>query len=168
MTAELAAISLGSNLGDRFANVHAGVDGLRRVAGVRVISVSRLISTLPVRVHRDVDPGGEYVNGAVLIQTTLSPHALLQELHAIERAAGRDRAKQPHAGPRVLDLDLLVCGRHIVDTDAVRVPHPGLASRAFVLEPLAEIAPDLVVPGINATIAELWARLIASDAGAPA
>ncbi len=166
MAIDVAAISLGSNLGDRVVAIHAAVERLGVVPGVRLLAVSSLIVTAPVRVAPGVDPGGEYVNAAALIETSRSPLELLIELHAIERGLGRDRTQQPHGGARVIDLDLLVCGEHVIETPELRLPHPGIASRAFVLRPLAEIAPSLRVPVWNATVAELLERLSVQSNGA--
>lgn len=166
MRVDVAAISLGSNLGDRVAMIQAAIECLRSVPRLRVLAVSSLIHTEPVRVECEVDPGGEYINGAALIKTSRPPLEVLAELHEIERRLGRNRLTQPHGEARVIDLDLLVCGDQIICTPELRLPHPGLATRSFVLMPLAEIAPDLKVPGLNATIAELLQRLNQASKGA--
>jgi 2-amino-4-hydroxy-6-hydroxymethyldihydropteridine diphosphokinase len=101
---------------------------------------------------RDTDPVGyvdqpRFLNGAAAVETELAPRALLDRLLAIERRLGRDRAASPRYGPRTIDLDLLLYGDERVEEPALVVPHPRLHERLFVLEPLAELDPALVVPG---------------------
>ena len=135
-----AALGLGSNVGDRRAHLRAAVAGLPGV-----VAVSRFIETEPV----GGPPQGPYLNAAVVIETDLDPRQLLQLAHDLEDAAGRERAER--WGPRTLDVDILLYGDRIVDEPDLIVPHPRLAERAFVLEPLREIAPDWVVPGRGET-----------------
>ncbi len=157
-----AAIALGSNLGNRRRHLDAAVAALARAAGVEVIETSTFIETPPFgpRGQRD------YFNAACLVRTTRSPHSLLRLLRRIECRRGRDRINGHRWGPRTLDLDLLLYDAVVIDTSDLTVPHQRLHSRRFVLEPLAEIAPNLAVPTFNRTVRELLAELDACEAGA--
>jgi len=139
----IAAVALGSNLGDRRATLDAAVSRIAGLSNVRVLAVSEWFETEPVG-----GPAGQgrFLNGALIARTTLGARAFLAELARIELELGRDRRAGVRHGPRTLDLDLLVHGDERHDEPDLRVPHPRLAERAFVLEPLASIAPDLVVP----------------------
>lgn len=137
-----AAIALGSNLGDRRANILGAVDALAHAAGVRLLAVSSIHETSPV----GPVPQGPYLNAAATLRTTLAPRALLDLLLGIERAFGRDRAREQRWGPRTLDLDLLLYAERIVDEPGLTIPHPRMHERLFVLEPLAEIAGQWVLP----------------------
>jgi 2-amino-4-hydroxy-6-hydroxymethyldihydropteridine diphosphokinase len=149
----LAYIGLGSNLGDREATLRRAVDLLGSRPGIRVVAVSSLHETEPVGLLEQP----RFLNAAAAVETELSPRALLDELLAVERALGRTR-EGPRYGPRTIDLDLLVYGEEVVREEGLDVPHPRLHERRFVLEPLAELAPGLVVPGWGAVEA-LLARL---------
>ena len=112
---------------------------------------------------RETDPVGvadqpPFLNGAAEIETVLSPRALLERLLAVERELGRDRSAERRWGPRTIDLDLLLYGDEIVADRDLRVPHPRLHERRFVLEPLAELDPGLVVPG-RGPVSALLARV---------
>ncbi len=144
-------IALGSNLGDRAAYLQAALDRLR--ATVLVIAVSPVYETDPVGYAEQ----GPFLNAVVAGTTTSTPRGLLRALQAIERASGRARSF-PNA-PRTLDLDLLSYGTLALDTPDLTVPHPRLYERAFVLVPLADIAPGLVLPGMGGTVAALLADL---------
>ena len=158
-----AAIALGSNLGDRQGALASAVRSLALTPGVEVLRVSSMLETAPV------GPGdqGDYLNAALTASVTLSAHELLLRLHTIERAHGRDRAATQRWGPRTLDLDLLLYGDHIIDMPGLRMPHPRLGERAFVLQPLSQIAPDLVVPTRGLTIAQLLRRLPTPERQSP-
>jgi len=135
-----AYIGLGANLGDREATI---ADAVRRLGEIsRVVRVSRLRETEPVGY---VDQP-RFLNGAALVETELAPRRLLENLLEIERRLGRTRAG-PRFGPRTIDLDLLLYGDEAVDEPGLTLPHPRLHERRFVLEPLAELQPGLVVPG---------------------
>jgi 2-amino-4-hydroxy-6-hydroxymethyldihydropteridine diphosphokinase len=147
-------IALGSNLGDRLANLRAGVAELARADGVDVVAVSRLYETAPVG---GPDDQGAYYNAALLAETTLPASALLALLHRVE--AGRERERTVRWGPRTLDLDLLVHGDTVSDDPALEVPHPRQHLRRFVLVPVCDIAPDVVHPRLGRPMRELLAEL---------
>lgn len=136
-----AYIGIGSNLGPRHATIHAGVRALGNVPGIRVVRLSSIIETDPVG-----PPGqGPYLNAAAELETTLDPHALLDAMLKVERAHGRDRSAGERWGPRTLDLDLLIYDDLVLDEPGLTLPHPRMRERPFVLRPLAEIAPGLVL-----------------------
>jgi 2-amino-4-hydroxy-6-hydroxymethyldihydropteridine diphosphokinase len=137
-----AYVGLGANLGDREATLRAAVDALGAEEGVEVVAVSTLRETEPVGVGEQP----RFLNGVVALETTLAAHELLDRLLAVEQRFGRVRVPGER-GPRTLDLDLLLYGGEEIDEPGITVPHPRLHERRFVLEPLAELAPGLVVPG---------------------
>jgi 2-amino-4-hydroxy-6-hydroxymethyldihydropteridine diphosphokinase len=158
-----AAIALGSNLGDRHAHIAFAFDALSKLPGVQLTGRSSIIETAPV----GPIPQGPYLNAAAAILTTLNAADLLTHLLAIERLHGRDRNSEQRWGPRTLDLDLLLYGIQVISEDGLSVPHPRLHERLFVLEPLAEVLPGAVVPGLNKTVAILLAEAKgATQAGA--
>lgn len=150
-----AAIALGSNLGDRAATINAAIAEIGSLAGVRVTAVSPIFETPPF----GPVPQGEYLNAACVVETDVPARTLLTSLHEIERAHGRNRADEIRWGPRTLDLDLLTYSDAIIDEPGLCVPHPGMQDRLFVLEPLAAIAPDMLVPTLHATVSQLLHRL---------
>jgi 3-oxoacyl-[acyl-carrier protein] reductase len=146
----LALVALGGNVEPRRRHLLGAVTELDTLPGTRVLGTSRLHETAPV----DCPPGsGAFLNGACLLETELSPRALLAELLAIEAGHGRRRGA-PHA-PRTLDLDLLLHGEALLDEPGLALPHPRMHERAFVLEPAAEVAPTLRHPRLGRTLAEL-------------
>jgi 2-amino-4-hydroxy-6-hydroxymethyldihydropteridine diphosphokinase len=145
-----AYVAVGSNLGDRWAHLALAARGLRATPGVAVVRASRVHETAPMG-----PPQPSYLNAVLELETTLGPERLLAALQAVERAALRLR--DVRWGPRTLDLDLLLHGDAVVRKEALTVPHPGLASRRFVLAPLAELCPDRAVPGAGGTVATLLA-----------
>jgi 2-amino-4-hydroxy-6-hydroxymethyldihydropteridine diphosphokinase len=149
-----AYIGLGSNLGDREATLRAGVAALAEEDGVELVAVSSLRETDPVG-YLDQPP---FLNGVAVVDTTLPPGELLGRLLEIEARFGRDRSAVPAGGPRTLDLDLLLYGGAEIREETLQIPHPRLHERAFVLDPLAEVAPGLEVPG-QGTVEALRARL---------
>jgi 2-amino-4-hydroxy-6-hydroxymethyldihydropteridine diphosphokinase len=148
-----AYVGLGSNLGDRESYVRAALGALAVEPGIEIVAVSAF---------RDTDPVGivdqpRFLNAAAALETALPPRTLLDRLLAIERRLGRTRTG-PRFGPRTIDLDLLLYGDERVDERGLEVPHPRLHERRFVLEPLAELDPVLVVPG-QGPVDELLAAL---------
>lgn len=142
----IAYLSLGANLGDREGNLTAGLERLAQ-AGVTVSRVSSLYETAPV----GGPPQPPYLNLVAEVETDLPPRALLRLCLAIEAELGRERTE--HWGPRTLDMDLLLYEGVTSDDPELTLPHPRLAERQFVLVPLAEIAPDLVLPDGRAAAA---------------
>lgn len=150
-----AFVGLGANLGDRLGNLGLAVEKLAREPGLSLRRVSLAYETEPVG-----PPQPRYLNAVAQVGTLLSPRATLQRLQAIEEALGRVRRER--WGSREIDLDLLLFGERTVNETGLLVPHPLLAQRAFVLVPLAEIAPLLVLPG-GRTASELVAALSLVD-----
>lgn len=138
-----AAIALGANLGDAPATVLAAFERLAALPQSRLVATSPRYRTAPVGYADQPD----FINAAALIETALSPHELLRALLSIEQDCGRERSFRN--APRTLDLDLLVYGDQQLADDDLVLPHPRLGERAFVLGPLADIAPELVVPGLG-------------------
>jgi 2-amino-4-hydroxy-6-hydroxymethyldihydropteridine diphosphokinase len=154
-----AYVGLGANLGDRKATIRRAVVLLDGADGIVVAAVSSL---------RETEPWGpveqpRYLNGALALDTELGPRSLLDILLGVERRLGRIREDEERWGPRTIDLDLLLYGDLVLDEPALTVPHPRLHERRFALEPLAELAPDAVVPG-QGTVAELLGALDAPPA----
>jgi 2-amino-4-hydroxy-6-hydroxymethyldihydropteridine diphosphokinase len=135
----LAYIGLGTNLGDRELNLRRALERLEKLGPVRASSI------------RETDPVGvtdqpRFLNAAAELATELAPAELLERLLEIERELGRDRATERRWGPRLIDLDLLLFGEETIDEPGLTVPHPRLADRRFVLEPLCELNEDLTLP----------------------
>ncbi|MDW8339747.1 MAG: 2-amino-4-hydroxy-6-hydroxymethyldihydropteridine diphosphokinase [Thermoleophilia bacterium] len=149
-----AYVGLGANLGERAETIRRALDLLAAAEGVDLVRVSALRETEPVG---PVAEQPRFLNGAAEIETTLAAHELLELLLAIERELGRERTGR-RFGPRTIDLDLLLYGRETIAEPGLRVPHPRLHERAFALEPLVELDPELEVPG-RGTVSELLARL---------
>ena len=139
-----AYIGLGSNLQGPAGQIESALDELRKIPETRMISRSSLYRSSPLGGIEQPD----FVNAAAAVLTTLGPRELLRNLKAIERRRGRERNGQ-RWGPRVIDLDLLVFSRAVLSEAGLSIPHPGIAERNFVLLPLREIAPDLVIPGLG-------------------
>ena len=148
-----AYIALGSNLGDKEANLRLGVEGLRSTRGCRVEAVSDFLVTAPYGgVEQD-----DFLNGAMKIRTLLTPHELLERLHEIEQEAKRERVVR--WGPRTLDLDILLYDDLILDEEDLHIPHIEMYKRDFVLKPLCQIAPYARHPVYNRTAAQLLPHL---------
>jgi len=149
-------IALGSNLGDRLARLRAGRDFLLGLhVGPVPAAVSAVYETDPV----DCPPGSApFLNAVAVISTALEPSRLLARLAAFERELGRP-ARRAHHAPRPLDLDILYAGSTVLAGPDLTLPHPRLARRRFMLQPLAELRPQLVLPGQTRTVAALLAAL---------
>jgi 2-amino-4-hydroxy-6-hydroxymethyldihydropteridine diphosphokinase len=143
----VAYVGLGANLGDREQTIRAAVAELPDV-----VAVSPLRETDPV----GVTDQPRFLNGVAALETELAPRELLDILLAVERRLGRERRER--WGPRTIDLDLLLYGDAVIDEDGLKIPHPRLHERRFVLEPLADLAPQLVVPGLGG-VEDLLAEL---------
>ena len=140
-----AFVGIGSNLGEPEGQIAAALDQLAAEEGIELVAVSTLRETEPVG-YLDQP---SFLNGAAQIETELSARELLERLLAIESRLGRVRGEGPRFGPRTIDLDLLVYGQERIDERGLTVPHPRLAERRFALEPLAELAPELEIPGLG-------------------
>jgi len=139
--AEPAWIALGSNLQDPLAQVETALSELQGLPRTRLLSHSSLYRSVPLGPADQAD----YINAVAHLETSLDPLALLDQLQRLERAHGRERGER--WGPRTLDLDLLLFADRIIESERLRVPHPQMHRRAFVLLPLAEISPDIAIPG---------------------
>jgi 2-amino-4-hydroxy-6-hydroxymethyldihydropteridine diphosphokinase len=155
-----AYVGVGSNLGDRWGNLARAARGLRAEPRVALLRASRVWDTPPLG-----PPQPRYLNAVLEVEADGPARALLDSLLRIERAAGRRRGGARWAA-RTLDLDLLLFGDEAIRRPGLAVPHPELASRRFVLAPLAELAADRVVPGTGRTVAELLAA-VPEDGSAP-
>jgi 2-amino-4-hydroxy-6-hydroxymethyldihydropteridine diphosphokinase len=153
---KVAYIALGANIGDPAATIRSAFDALSNLAGVRLVQASSLYRTAPVGFENQPD----FINAVARIETALPPQALLEALLGLEADFGRIR--QEKNGPRTLDLDLLLYDGQVLDAPDLTLPHPRLHLRAFVLVPLAEIAPDLAIPG-RGTVAA-WLPAVANQA----
>ena len=151
-----AGIALGSNLGDRLNNLRAACEHLRasQVVGAPA-RYSRVYETEPVGTASDA---GAFLNAVVEVEFEGHPLTLLDELQAIEARLGRP-SKRPRNASRTIDLDILYAGNLALTNDEIVIPHPRLHVRRFVLQPLADLRPELVLPGLQKTIAELLAEL---------
>jgi 2-amino-4-hydroxy-6-hydroxymethyldihydropteridine diphosphokinase len=143
-----AYVAVGSNLGDRWARLAQAARALRAAPGVAVVRASRVWDAAPIG-----PPQPRYLNAVLELETTRTPRSLLGLLREVEQAAGRTR--DVHWGARTLDLDLLLHGDLVVREPGLTVPHPGMAGRRFVLAPLAELRPEIPVPGADASVGRL-------------
>jgi len=147
-----AYIGLGSNLNDPEEQVRSALAALGRIESTRLCAASSLYRSAPV----GIEDQPEFVNAVACVKTRLEPRPLLQHLLALEHAQGRVRTLRN--GPRTLDLDLLLFDLRCIDEPGLEIPHPRMHERAFVLIPLDEIAPDLVIPG-RGRVADLIERI---------
>ena len=156
MPAATAYLALGSNLGDRRRHLDAAVGALANLPGAWGLRLSRVRETAPVGPQDQ----GRYLNAVAKLRTALSPAALLKAALDIETQLGRlPRDERRRWGPREVDLDLLLHGDAVSQEEGLTLPHPRLHERRFVLEPLCDLAPDLVVPGFHHSAADLLAAL---------
>ena len=147
-----AAIGLGSNLDDPAAQVRRALDALgHQVPQTRLVKASSLYVSRPQGPQDQPD----FVNACALVETQLSAASLLTQLQRIEAQQGK--VKRRHWGERVIDLDLLLYGEAVIDLPHLKVPHPWMAQRDFVLRPLAEIAPEMPIPGVGTVLTALQA-----------
>jgi 2-amino-4-hydroxy-6-hydroxymethyldihydropteridine diphosphokinase len=147
-------VAVGSNLGNREQTLDRAVEVLIRREYLQLLRRSRWRQTLPVGGPPDQ---GKFLNGALLLETSLAPERLIEVLQAVEAEFGRDRRRR--WGPRSLDLDLLLYDRLVLDTPQLTIPHPRMAWRRFVLEPAAEIAGDMLHPTLGWSVTRLWEHL---------
>lgn len=148
----VAYIALGSNLGEKQKNLEQALDRLQK-DGVRVLAVSPWLTTAPYGVTDQPD----FLNGAAKVEWDGDAESLLHTLLGVEQEMGRQRKR--HWGERNIDLDLLLFGDQVLHTDDLVLPHPDMANRNFVLEPLCAVGPDVVHPVLKKTIRELWQAL---------
>jgi 2-amino-4-hydroxy-6-hydroxymethyldihydropteridine diphosphokinase len=153
----LVYLGLGSNLGDRLGMLQQAIDAMHALPLTEVQRCSGVYETEPWGFTEQ----GRFLNCAVELRCGLGPHRLLEALLGIERALGRERTLR--YGPRSIDIDILLYGAEVIDTEGLTIPHPHIAERNFVLQPLREIASDVRHPVENCTIEELAARN--ADAG---
>lgn len=165
MTSFPAAIALGSNLGERRVHLNDALDHIAQLPSTSVTRVSQFYETDPVTPADAIGPaGGQYLNAAAVIHTSLTARELLNHLLTIERDIGRIRNPDNRWGPRTIDLDLLLYAGFVYAEPGLIIPHPRLHLRRFVLDPLAEIAPDWIVPSLQRSVGELLRSLDASIA----
>lgn len=150
-------IGIGSNLGDRQGNCLEAVEQMGKMSGCRITGCSDWYLTKPVGVEEQ----DWFVNGVASLTTEISPNVLLRRVLDIEADMGRVRRER--WGPRIIDLDILLFGQEIIHEENLKVPHPLMHLRLFVLEPLAELVPDLIHPSLGLSMMELLRRL--SDDG---
>lgn len=150
-------LSLGSNLGDRLAHLRTAVQEIGQVPGVRILNTSAAYETEPV----DVTPEHEdepFLNAVVLVETSLPLEELAQAAHAIEDDMGRVRTSDRNA-PRPIDVDILYAGDRVLTKETLTLPHPRWNERRFVVQPLADVRQDLVLPGETRTVGEVLSSL---------
>ncbi len=149
-----AYIGLGSNLGERRDNVEEAIARIAALPGTRVVRSSSLYESEPLG-----DAKQWFVNAAIEIDTELAADALLKKLLAIEETMGRRRVKGKKWGSRVIDLDILLFDQDVIDKRSLKIPHPELHKRRFVLLPLAELAPHVIHPQLGQSISTLLATV---------
>ena len=151
-------IGIGSNEGDRLTHISNAIKVLAVSHNLQVVQMAPIIETEPV----GGPPQGPYLNTVVELNTVLAPHELLGALKAIEQRLGRTPGS-PRWGPRPIDLDILLYEEVVLNEPALTIPHPRMHQRRFVLEPLAQLAPDMMHPILRLTVSELLAQLPADS-----
>ena len=146
---QIAYLSLGSNVGDRAFNLAQAVRRIRQIPGTKVRAVSPVYETSPVDVT-----GGLFYNTVAIIETDRDPHILMEDLHRIESRMGRTRNDHGTAA-RNIDIDLLLYGGYYIEEADLSLPHPRMIKRRFVMEPLADLAPDLWIPHAGCTASQM-------------
>ena len=150
-------ISLGSNMGRRVAHFHAAHERLEHTDGIRIIATSPIYETEPVDVADDY-AHLPFLNAVIIVESESAIETIAAQLREIEDAFGRVRGSDKNA-PRPLDLDVLYADHLALDTEKLRLPHPRWNERRFVVQPLADVRPDLVLPGERRTVSEILAAL---------
>ena len=158
-------LSLGSNLGDRLANLREARRRIAAIPGVAVVARSPVYETSPVGVPARFR-GKPFLNAVLIVESALSVRALLRELRAVERAMGRARRGACGNAPRRMDADIIYAGAMRIRAADLAVPHPRWARRRFVVRPLSDVRPDLKLPGRRKTVRALLAGLPASQTAA--
>ncbi len=154
-----AYIGFGANLGDRAGTFRTASQALAAAPGIVVKELSRLYETEPVGL---TDDGSAFLNAVIAVETELSPRDLMSAMHKIELDLGKDPAHRSDRS-RYIDLDLLLYGEQAIQEDGMLVPHPRMHARAFVLLPLAEVAPDAAVPFLGGSVRDLLHNLTEKD-----
>jgi 2-amino-4-hydroxy-6-hydroxymethyldihydropteridine diphosphokinase len=149
-----AFIGIGSNLGDRKANHLEAIDRIQKLPATRVVKQSSLYESEPLG-----DAKTWFVNSVIEIETDCTADELLKRLKSIETAMGRKRVRGKRWGSRIMDLDILFFNNEIINKRSLKVPHPELQNRRFVLAPLSELAPQMIHPKLTASVSELLASL---------
>jgi len=150
-------LSLGSNMGDRLANLKSACEELNRTEGITIVAKSRIYETEPVGVsdrYRDA----LYYNAFVVIETVLSPSVLLDVTKKLEKNYGRDLCSEKNS-PRPLDIDIIYVGDLTFNTDKIKVPHDNWNERRFVVQPLVDVRPDIIIPGQSETAEQILKKL---------
>ncbi len=145
MNSEMVYLGLGANLGDRLVNLRHAGDALAAHRRIVVSAISSVYESAAMTLRPD-DSAPDYLNVVISVETFLSPVGLLEHIHKVERSLGRQRSPGLRWESRTIDIDILVFGTRTVSIPGLTIPHPALAKRRFVIEPLAELAPDLYVP----------------------
>ena len=147
-------VGIGSNLGDRRANTAEAIEKVSNLPGTRVVRASSLYESEPLGNAKTW-----FVNSVIEVETDLGPDVLLKKLKAIEEAMGRKRVKGKRWGSRIIDLDILLFDQDVIDKRTLKIPHPEMHKRRFVLLPLAELAPQVVHPQLGQTVSTMLATV---------
>ena len=147
-------IGIGSNLGDRRANTAEAIEKVSELPGTRVVRASSLYESEPLGNAKTW-----FVNSVIEVETDLGPDVLLKKLKVIEEAMGRKRVKGKRWGSRIIDLDILLFDQDVIDKRTLKIPHPEMHKRRFVLLPLAELAPQVVHPQLGQTVSAMLATV---------